>query len=443
MTVSLILLVEDDATLGASLRQRLELEGFRVDWARSAAQAHDALDTIDPAIILSDIRLPDGDGETVMRRHFGRVGLVPTIFMTAFGDIDQAVRLVREGALDYVTKPFDLDRLVDELKEIARRTAGRAEAPDPFAASATMRAIGEMLKRAATTDLPVLLLGETGTGKEVAARFLHASGPRAAAPFVPLNCGALPGELADSMIFGHERGSFTGAVGAHRGFLEEAEGGTLFLDEIGDLPLPLQVKLLRVLETREFRRLGGSETRRFEGRLACATNKDLSALVAAGSFREDLWFRINVITCTLPPLRERPEDIAGLLRGFVQAAARKTGRSLPSIDGSALDAALSHGWTGNVREMINRVDRAVALGDGSALTDRDLFPDGAGARLDLFQTEAGDETLLEVREAAERRHIVAALARTGHSPKEAADLLGISRTTLWEKMRRYGIDGGD
>ena len=444
MIEPLIFLVEDDATLGASLRQRLELEGFRVAWTKTAQEALSALNTIDPAIILSDIRLPDGDGETIMRRHFARLGLVPTIFMTAFGDIDQAVRLVRDGALDYVTKPFDLDQLVDTLHEISSRIVARNQAhADPFAGSVAMRRIGETLTRAADIDLPVLLLGETGTGKEVAARYLHGSGVRAGLPFVPVNCGALPGELADSMIFGHERGSFTGAVGPHRGVLEEAEAGTLFLDEIGDLPLALQVKLLRVLETREFRRLGASETRRFEGRIVCATNRNLEALVAEGAFREDLWFRINVIACTLPPLRERGEDIPDLLRTFVATAAQRMGRAEPTIEDPALDAALAHGGPGNIREMINRVDRAVALGKGPTLSVRDLFPEGIATLSGRSESVPSGATLSDVREMAERAHIVAALARTGQSLKDAAEFLGISRTTLWEKMRRYDIDAGE
>ncbi|WP_404863910.1 sigma-54-dependent transcriptional regulator [Georhizobium sp. MAB10] len=438
MSGALILLVEDDATLGASLRQRLELEGFGVSWARSATEARTLLASLQPAIILSDIRLPDGDGETVMRSHFDRNGLVPTIFMTAFGDIDQAVRLVRAGALNYVTKPFDLDQLIEELQNITRRSLVKEAPADPFANSPAMREIGQMLKRAAATDMPVLLLGETGTGKEVAARYLHASGPRASAQFVPVNCGALPADLADSMIFGHERGSFTGAVGAHRGFVEETEGGTLFLDEIGDLPLPLQVKLLRVLESREYRRLGGSDTRNFNGRIVCATNQDLAALVAEGKFREDLWFRINVITLQLPPLRERGSDIGGLLKAFVASAAQKAGRLPPEIGAEAIDAALAHRWPGNIREMINRVDRAVALGNDTVLTARDLFPDGSIARSEP-RAQPVDDTLSAAREAAERAQIVSALAKTDGSLKDAAELLGVSRTTLWDKMRRYGV----
>ncbi|WP_187971024.1 sigma-54-dependent transcriptional regulator [Aquibium microcysteis] len=442
MSVPLILMIEDDATLGASLQQRLELEGFRVRWVRSAREARAALPGTRPDIILSDIRLPDGDGETVMRSHFRTAGLVPTIFMTAYGDIEQAVRLVREGALDYVTKPFDLDQLVDRFRDIVRLSAARTGgAGSPLGRSAAMRPVAEMLSRAAQVALPVLLLGETGSGKEVAARHLHDAGPRAAQPFVPVNCGAMPAELADSMLFGHERGAFTGAAGVHRGFLEEAGEGTLFLDEIGDLPLPLQVKLLRVLETRRFRRLGAAEDRGFGARLVCATNKDLERLVSDGAFREDLWFRINVITCRLPSLRERPEDIADLIETIAAAAAAENGLPGISVDPAAVEAALAHAWPGNVRELINRVQRAVALGGGGRLAASDLFPDGVDAgRGGTADDEVLDGSLSDVREAAERRHIQAVLARTGGSTKDAADLLQVSRTTLWEKMRRYGID---
>ncbi|THV16847.1 sigma-54-dependent transcriptional regulator [Rhizobium rhizophilum] len=440
MTAGRILVVEDDATLGMSLQQRLVLEGFAVRWARSASEAHAALKDAAPDIILSDIRLPDGDGETIMRQHFARFGLVPVIFMTAYGDIDQAVRLVRDGAVDYVSKPFDLDGLVETLHGISRRKSSGSEIGTAFSGSSAMRKIGATLLRAAEIDLPVLLLGETGTGKEVAARYVHEAGSRRNLPFVPVNCGALPADLADSLLFGHERGSFTGASGLHRGFFEEAEGGTLFLDEIGDLSPILQVKLLRVLETREFRRLGGSETRSFGARIVCATNKDLKAMVTDGLFREDLWFRINVIACKLPPLRDRGEELASLLDDIASAAAARLGYSGVIVDETAYDAAKRHSWPGNIRELINRVDRAIAMGDGRALPEAALFPEGP------VQTDTGidgsldvNATLSEVRDAAERAHIKAALARADGSPKDAAESLGVSRTTLWEKMRRLNI----
>ena len=446
MTASRILVVEDDATLGASLRQRLELEGFKVRWARSASEARAALGGDAPDIILSDIRLPDGDGESVMRQHFAQSGMVPVIFMTAYGDIDQAVRLVRDGALDYVSKPFDLDALVDTLQAIASRRSPAGSTADPFSGSPVMKKTGSTLRRAAAIDLPVLLLGETGAGKEVAARYVHEAGPRKGKPFVPVNCGALPAELADSLLFGHERGAFTGAGAAHRGFFEEAEDGTLFLDEIGDLPPALQVKLLRVLETREFRRLGASQNRRFEARVVCATNRDLEAMAMSSAFREDLWFRINVITCHLPPLRERRDEIPALLERLAAEAAARMGLGAPRLSEAAKEAARQHSWPGNFRELINRVERAVALGSGSALTEVDLFPEGAVKTEETAAPQASAAAtrpgtpLADVRDAAEKAHIIAALAQAEGSTSAAATSLGISRSTLWEKMRRLGIN---
>lgn len=432
---ALLLLIEDDETLGASLDQRFSLEGFRVRWARSAREAEELLARIDPDVIVSDLRLPDGDGETIMRRHFTRVGMVPTIFMTAYGDIDQAVRLVREGAIDYVTKPFDLDRFVETLRSICRR--GGSGPGQRLTGSDAMRVVETVLDRVADTDLPVLLLGETGTGKEVAARHLHDSGTRRDKPFVAVNCGALPAEMTDSMLFGHERGAFTGAVGRHRGYVEEAGEGTFFLDEVGDLPLALQVKLLRVIESRTFRRLGSTDDLPFAGRIVCATNRDLEAMVAAGLFREDLWFRINVITCRMPPLRERREEIAGLLEQYVREAAVKFGRPAPAISAATLSVARTYGWPGNIRELINRVDRAVVLASRPSIEADDLFPEHGARADDKVPTV---DTLAQAREAAERAHILLTLRRTGGGVQQAAALLGISRTTLWEKMKRYGID---
>lgn len=445
MTQPVVLMVEDDETLGASLRQRLGLEGFVVEWVRSARQAREQVGRTKPTMILCDIRLPDGDGETIMREAFGTMGLVPTIFMTAYGDIDQAVRLVRDGALDYVTKPFDIDVLVERLQAIAAKAEiAPAASDDPFAGSASLAPIAETLRRSAPTDLPVLLLGETGTGKEVAARYLHAAGSRATQPFVPVNCGALPSELADSMLFGHERGAFTGATGSHRGFIEETGEGTLFLDEIGDLPLALQVKLMRVLETREFRRLGSLETRRFAGRLVCATNRDLTALMAEDRFREDLWYRINVVTVTLPPLRERSTDLPGLIARLTARLAAASGRTGLSVSDEAIEAASRHRWPGNIRELVNRLERAVVLGQASEITARDLFPEGSPSATNASTLSPTSDlpTLADAREDAERTHIIEALGRTSGSIGEAATLLGVSRTTLWEKMRRYGIEGG-
>lgn len=431
-----LLLIEDDETLGTSLVQRLTLEGFSTRWARSAAQAQAELARSRPDVIVSDIRLPDGDGESVMRAHFEQVGLVPTIFMTAYGEIDQAVRLVRDGAWDYVSKPFDLDALIERLRPIS--SIGRISESSPgnrLGGSPAMRAASELLAKAADVDLPVTLMGETGTGKEVAARFIHQAGHRSDRPFVAVNAGLLHSEMADSLMFGHERGAFTGANASHVGFAEEAGDGTLFLDEIGELSLAMQVKLLRLIEQRSFRRLGGTHDLAFRGRIVCATNRDLEVMVEEGNFRRDLWYRINVITCILPPLRERCEDIAELLSSRLETAAQRFGRHAPRLTADAIAAAVAHRWPGNVRELVNRIDRAVALGDAEAIGPADLFPERQS------ENAVAPATLLEAREMAERHHIIAVLQQNEGRIQPAARQLGISRTTLWEKMNRYGIDG--
>jgi DNA-binding NtrC family response regulator len=447
---ALILVIEDDEILGRSLEQRLVLEGYRAQWAKSVAQALSLIALRTPDAIMCDIRLPDGDGESLMRDVFARVGAVPTIFMTAFGGIDQAIRLVRMGARDYISKPFEMDDVVEKLAAVT----GGVEEPlaeanfATFGMSPATAATRRLLERVADVDLPVLLLGETGSGKEVAARFLHESSGRAKAPFVAVNCAALAPELVDSALFGHERGAFTGAAARHLGFAETAAGGTLFLDEIGELDGPLQAKLLRLVQEREFIRVGDVRPQPFTARLVCATHRDLEAAVASGAFREDLWYRINVLTIRLPALRERAEEIAPLLERFVaEAGPRLRGSRLaPAPD--AIAAAMAYDWPGNVRELRNRVERAVALAEGNSIGAADMFPDGKAMPSSPSQSApgagAGGEalTLAAVREAAEKAHIEAVLRTTGGSIQETARRLDVSRTTLWEKMRRLGLASG-
>jgi DNA-binding NtrC family response regulator len=445
----LILVVEDDEILGRSLEQRLTLEGWHVRLAPTGRAALDAIGRQTPDLVMCDIRLPDVDGERLMTEIFARAGAVPTIFMTAYGGVDQAVRLVRGGARDYLVKPFDLDALVEKLEGAVNHEddtdegSAAAEAT-PFASfglSPATEASRRVLERVADLDLPVLLLGETGTGKEVAARFLHATSSRHAAPFVAVNCASLAPELVDSALFGHEKGAFTGAHERHQGFAEQAKDGTLFLDEIGELDARLQAKLLRLVQEREFTRLAGRTTLAFSARLVCATHRDLEAEVAAGRFREDLWYRINVVSVRLPPLRDRPAEIGPLLRRFIDRAGPRLRRQSMQVAPDALSATLAYDWPGNVRELQNRVERAVALAETDTLTAADLFPDALPrqqARM-TAQSEAQSLTLAEIRDVAERTHIIQTLEATGGVMQEAAARLGISRTTLWEKMRRLGI----
>ncbi len=417
-----ILLVEDDPILGPALLQRLALEGFDAHLAATGASAVAAASARAPDIVLSDIRLPDFDGEALWRRLVEAIGPVPTWFMTAHGDIAQAVRLVKGGARDYLTKPVDIDALIAALG--AAPAQHRSES---LGTAPAMRVLEAQLQKAARADLPVLLSGETGSGKEVAARFLHDASTRAAAPFVAVNCAAIPRDLAESLLFGHEKGAFTGATARRQGVAEEAAGGTLFLDEVAELPLDLQAKLLRLVEAREFRPLGAKADLAFRARIVAATHADLAARVRAGGFREDLYFRLNVIALAVPPLRARSEDIATLARGFLPAALRK------EFAPEAIEALLAHDWPGNVRELRNRVERAAALGEGDTIGVDDLFPE---TTLD-FAAPRGDAagSLDDAAKAAIKDRVRDALAKTGGNRSEAARLLGVSRTTIWKYMR--------
>ncbi len=429
-----VLLIEDDRVLGGALVQRLRLEGIEVRWAQTCAAAVTELRRRKPDFVLADIRLPDGSGEDLYRDALRYLGGTPIIFATAFADIEQAVRLVRAGADDYLTKPYDVDALIDRLRALATGKAATgaagAEAPAalPFGLSPATAAVAADLQRVAGTDLPVLLRGETGAGKEVAARMVHERSRRAAQPFVAVNCGAIAHELVESQFFGHERGAFTGAVSAHAGFFEEAGEGTLFLDEIGELDTPLQTTLLRVLNDGTFRRVGGRQDQRFSGRIIAATNADLRALVAAKRFREDLYYRLAVVEIDLPPLRRRAAEVVVLAGRFAEEAARRMQRPNPVLSEAALSALVAHDWPGNVRELRNRIERAVALADSESLEDTDFFPE---RRLDQPQPAS----LAGARDRADLDQIERAMALAGGRVSEAARHLGISRTTLW-KLRK-------
>jgi len=440
--VRTVAVVEDDPVLGPSLVQRFAVEGLTAQWWRSGGEALAGFSRHRPSVVICDIRLPDIDGETLFAKSAQLVAGVPFLFITGYGELEQAVRLVRAGAVDYIAKPFPVDELVDKVRSLLASELPPGEGR--LGASPQMQRIEALLRRIAAIDSHVLFLGESGVGKEVCARFLHARSPRASAPFVAVNCAAIPSELVESELFGHEKGAFTGAYGRHIGYAERAAGGFLFLDEIGDLPLAAQAKLLRLVQDRAFCRVGGERPLPFTARLVCATNRDLEGDVRSGRFREDLWYRINVIPVTVPPLRERHEDILPLLHHYVREFAERFGSPARGVTTAAEEFALEWPWPGNVRELVNRVERAVALADSPQIGIEDLFPErvstpaeaGAGERL---------LSLSEARDAAEKRHIERALARTGGRMSETARLLGISRTTLWEKMRRHGIvepDGG-
>ncbi|MGK7861651.1 sigma-54-dependent transcriptional regulator [Falsiroseomonas sp. E2-1-a4] len=433
-----VLVVEDDPVLGPALVQRLRLEGFRPRLAATGAEALREAAALRPDAVLSDIRLPDMSGEAVYLRLVADLGALPAVFMTAFSEVAQAVRLVRAGARDYLTKPVDVDRLVEALgAAMADIPAQRIKAPGPsLGISAAMQEVEALMRKAARVDAPVVFTGETGVGKEVAARFLHAVSARADEPFVALNCAAIARDLAESTLFGHERGAFTGAVARQVGVVERAGAGTLLLDEIAELSLDLQAKLLRLVQERSFLPLGAAAERPFAARLVCATHADLAARVRAGSFREDLYYRLHVIPVEVPPLRRRTEDLPWLAERLLAEAVARFDLGARHLAPAALASLADHDWPGNVRELRNRIERAVALAEGEEIGVADLFPEG---RLDDSAGPGGASRLGAAIDGATRDAIAEALQRVGGNRAEAARRLGISRTTLWKRMRELGM----
>lgn len=427
----LVAIIEDDPVMGESLVQRLELEGYSVNWWRSGGQALEGLKTIEPDAIVCDIRLPDMDGEQVFSTIPPQLEGVPVMFVTAFGQIEQAVRLTKAGAADYIAKPFAMGDFLERIEGLVS-LAGRGGG-DLLGTSCPMREVSTTLARISNIDSTVLLTGESGVGKEVAARYLHSISPRRESPFIAVNCAAIPRDLLENEIFGHEKGAFTGASGRHEGYVERARDGVLFLDEIGDLPTSMQTKLLRLIESRAYTRLGGERELLSAARIVCATNVDLGRAVAEGTFRADLYYRINVIPLQIPPLRDRRDDILPLARKFLSEFSAAFAREVHGFTASSEQAMQGWGWPGNVRELRNRIERAVALNDAAYLRPEALFPERLGS-----STDGDMSTLAEARQNAERDHIRSALERTGRV-EDAAKLLGISRSTLFEKLKKLGI----
>jgi DNA-binding NtrC family response regulator len=432
-----IAVIEDDPVMGESLVQALSLEGCRVDWWKSGAEASRGLRDTSPDLVICDMRLPDTTGESLFLTHAALMPLPPFLFVTAFGDIDQAVALMRQGAADYVTKPFELSKVLARVKSLILKSTALHHGGD-LGVSREMKEVEATLRRISDLTSPVLITGETGVGKEVCARFLHGLSSRSQEPFIAVNCAAIPADVMERELFGY-RGATAQAF--HRGFAERTRGGILFLDEVSDLALPLQAKLLRLVETREYHRLGGEQGMIFHGRIVCSTHRDLQALVKEGRFREDFFYRIAGMKVDVPLLRERPEDIPWLIGLFLE---RFKGGAAKQASVQAVDAALIYPWPGNVRELRNRVERAVALSRTDWIMPADLFPENAAAtREQSYEPLRPFATLSEAREDAERRQIEKALKETGGHMIDAARLLGVSRTTLWEKMRRLGIADQD
>jgi len=432
-----IVLVEDDPVMGQSLVDWFQVEGYRAAWFRTGSEAIRSREMALADVVVCDIRLPDMAGEEVYRALAPRLCGVPFLFVTGYGDVDQAVRLMKAGAADYMTKPFEIEIL---LARISKLVAQRWVLSDGYelGLSPAIVAVERQLRRLAGVNSSVLLTGPSGAGKEVAARFLHAHGYNRAAPFVAINCAAIPGELLESEIFGHERGAFTGAQTRRIGLAEQAGEGVFFLDEVGELPRALQAKLLRLLQERNFTRIAGDVPLAFRARVIAATNVDLAQRVRDGLFREDLFYRIAVVSLALPPLKARPEDIVALADRFLAEFTRRFAMAPKRFSALVEEALLAHDFPGNIRELRNRIERAVALADGELVGPADLFPENARAA----PADTNLVSLQSSRDLAEKRAIVAALAATAGDVALAAQRLEVSRSTLFEKIRRLNIRTG-
>jgi two-component system response regulator HydG len=453
----LVLIVDDEAPNRESLGKIFEREGWRVALAASAPAALDALRRERAAVVVTDLMMPGMSGDALLRAVKTVSPETEVVLMTAFGTVETAVAAMKDGAYDFITKPVKRQAIVKSVRQalekaslVAENRALRArlaalsrEGPGGLVGEApSFRAVLESLRQAAPTQATVLLVGESGTGKELAARLLHDLSSRASGPFVPINCAAIPEGLLESELFGHEKGAFTGAISRKEGRFERADGGTLFLDEVGDIPLAVQVKLLRFLQDGVLERVGGTEPIRVDVRVVSATNKDLAAEVRAGRFREDLLYRLDVVALRLPPLRERREDVPLLASAFLRRFAEKNGKAVTGFTAAALAALERYAWPGNVRELQHAVERAVILTRGAVLELGDL-PEAvrAGAGASQPAGTPGAPSALTVPlgtplEEVERLVIRETLRQTKGDKTLAAQILGIASRTIYRKLDR-------
>jgi two-component system response regulator AtoC len=454
----LVLVVDDDPGTRKVAKANLSLEGFEVLVASSGAEALARLDESDPLALVSDLKMPDMDGIALMDRVHGLRPSLPVVLVTAHATVETAVEAMRKGALHYLTKPIRYDELALVLRhavahERQRRDVARLRGELEQAAgfeeivgtSPAMREVFSMVEQVAEADATVLLRGETGTGKELVARAIHRRSPRRERPFVAVNCTAIPRDLMESEFFGHEKGAFTGAVARRIGRFEQAHGSTLFLDEVGDLDLAIQAKLLRVLQEQELTRVGAEDAIRIDVRIVAATNRDLEALVREGRFRDDLYYRLNVIPIRLPPLRERTGDLPALMEHFLGSFAKRYGRRGPIPPPDVIAAARAYPWPGNVRELRNLCERAVLMGWAAVAPIL-----GAGPRPDPFSATALVDPALPLLEAKqrlverfEREYLTRLLKEHRGRIGEVARAAGIAERNLYEKMKAYGLSRDD
>ncbi len=437
-----ILIVEDEKDLRELLKEHLEAVGYRCEIASTKEEALETLGNMDFAVVLLDLLLPDGNGMEILRWVKESSRLTEVVVLTGHGTIKLAVEAMKLGAYDFLTKPCSLKEVEITVKKalesrhlkrenlLYRREKDIASYEGFLFVSPAMQEVINRIDRIACSDCPVLITGESGVGKEVIANIIHKKSDRANKPMVTLNTASIPRELVEAELFGHERGAFTGADRGKEGFFELADGGTLFLDEIGEMDLSLQAKLLRVLETKKFYRVGGRKEIESDVRIITATNRDLKKLVQEGKFREDLYYRLNVVEIHIPPLRERKEDIIPLAELFLRSFSRKYSKDIKGFTKKAKEAMLSYSWPGNVRELRNVVERAVLFSDRDFIDYKDIYC--------LLSTEQSRGKFKTIREL-EKEYIMEVLQQVNFNKKRASEILGIPLRTFYRKLEHYGI----
>ncbi len=449
---ALVLIVDDEKNIQVTLSRALSMAGYAVETAGGGREALEKIAGLPVDVVVMDVRMPDLDGLAVLEKARETRPELPVVIMSGHGSIETVRTAFKLGAFDYLEKPItEKDKLLVAVKNALamqslraenadlRRQAGRL---DMVGSGPEMQRLFEIIRRAAPSEGRVLVTGENGTGKELVARALHEHSRRRDAPFVKLNCAAVPAELIESELFGHERGAFTGAVAARRGKFELAEGGTLFLDEVGDMPAAMQAKVLRVLQEGEFERVGGQQTLRCDVRVIAATNKDLPAEVEKGTFREDLYYRLNVVPIHTPALRAHKEDLPELCARFLAEACERNGRRPMRLAREALLTLQGHDWPGNVRELRNLVERLVILSDGPEIGADDVARVLPGARKPRTDRYRAGASFHELVEDAEREIILSALDQNEGNVSDTARALGLERSHLYKKMRALGIKRG-
>ncbi len=454
-------LVVDDKENMLKLFEKILADGYELSTAGDGSRALALVADESFDVVVTDIRMPGAGGFEVLRAVKARSPSTEVVMMTGYATVADAVQAMKMGAYDYLEKPFDPDaaamvvaraaerkRLKDEAATLHRELEGTYSFHNLVGKSAKMLEVYRLLEQAAALDITVLLSGETGTGKELAARAIHYHSARKARRFVPVNCGALPPDLVESELFGHARGSFTGAAGAKAGLFEEAEGGTIFLDEVGELPLATQVKLNRALQEREIRRVGGNEPIKVDARVIAATHRDLRAEATAGRFREDLFYRLHVFPVRLPPLRERAEDVPLLAAHFLEKHARASRRDLSELEPEALKVLTGYAWPGNVRELENAVERAVAIAEGPRITRGDLpaelsAPAGVTPPGSALASLPYRDAVDQVRERFSREYLVALMREFKGNVTKAAERAQVERETLHRLLKKHGVRSHD